>query len=171
MVRILQYCILIPIFLWNVALKVFKNFFSLWYIVSIIVLWCLGWPPFSFDLSWFSIWMYVIFFCQTLYGIFLTILDLPLYFCVFMRIILQGGTIMELIYSYEFLSAFFPKRLKYASRSLDDMMEDVEEVFSRIEARDAMEKTRKELESIEVKLNNQISSLNKKLNEKKADHE
>ena len=88
-----------------------------------------------------------------------------------MRIILQGGTIMELIYSYEFLSAFFPKRLKYASRSLDDMMEDVEEVFSRIEARDAMEKTRKELESIEVKLNNQISSLNKKLNEKKANHE
>ena len=136
MIKILQRCVLIPLFLWHVTLKVIKNFFSIWCIVALIVLWCLDWPSFSFDLPWYAIWMYAILLSQTIHGIFITIPDLPLFLSVFIRIMLLGGTIMELLYSEEFIRAFYPEKFdEYFGPSI----EEIDQMLSALEAKKIME--------------------------------
>ena len=104
MVKILKLSVLIPLFFWHVTLKVIQNFFSIWVVVALIILWRLDWPSFSFDLPWYAIWMYAILLCQSIYGIVFTILDLPLFCGVFLHFILLDCTITDyLLYSKEFV--------------------------------------------------------------------
>ena len=106
MIRMLQYCVLVPLFFFHVSIRMFKNFVSFWGVVSIISLWCLNWPSPSIDSPWYVFCPYSILGWNILCGTILTLIDLPGFILAFIHILISAGTITDFKCSDEFERAF-----------------------------------------------------------------